>query len=262
MKVVLFCGGLGTRIREYSEKVPKPMIPVGYRPILWHVMKYYAHFGHTDFILALGYKADVIKSFFLDYKEALSNDFTWFGGGREIQLASSDIDDWTITFVDTGIDSNVGERLLAVRGYLGADEMFLANYSDGLTDLDLNGHIERFQGSNAVATFLAVKPPLTYHTVEADPDGTVKQFLPISSADVWINGGYFVLRREIFDHMNPGEDLVLEPFQRLLKEQRLLAHRYSGFWAPMDTFKDKQRLEDLFATGRTPWGVWRSRNES
>ena len=262
MKVVLFCGGLGTRIREYSEKVPKPMIPVGHQPILWHVMKYYAHFGHTDFILALGYKADVIKSFFLDYNEAMSNDFTLSKGGREMQLASSDIDDWTITFVDTGIDSNIGERLLAVREHLGGDEMFLANYSDGLTDLDLNGHIERFRGSNAIATFLAVKPPLTYHTVDADPDGTVTQMLPISSANVWINGGYFVLRTEIFDHMNPGEELVLEPFQRLLKERRLLAQSHSGFWAPMDTFKEKQRLEDFVATGHAPWELWKPQIKS
>jgi glucose-1-phosphate cytidylyltransferase len=262
MKVVLFCGGLGTRVREYSERIPKPMIPVGYRPILWHVMKYYAHFGHKDFILALGYKAEAIKSFFLNYNEAVSNDFTFSEGGREIELASSDIDDWTIRFVDTGIDSNLGERLLAVREHLGTDEMFLVNYADGLTDLDLNDYVERFQASNAIATFLAVKPPLTYHTVETDPDGTVLRMAPISSADVWINGGYFVLRREIFDYIKPGEELVLEPFQRLLKVQRLFAQTHSGFWAPMDTFKEKQKLEDFFATGLAPWEVWKPKTES
>jgi glucose-1-phosphate cytidylyltransferase len=262
MKVVLFCGGLGTRVRDYSEKIPKPMIPVGYRPILWHVMKYYAHFGHKDFILALGYKADVIKSFFLNYNETVSNDFKLSKSGRQIDLASSDIDDWTITFVDTGISSNIGERLLAVREHLGADEMFLANYSDGLTDLDLNHHIEWFRASSAVATFLAVKPPLTYHCVETDREGTVSRMMPISSADVWINGGYFVLRREIFDHLKPGEELVLEPFQRLLTLQRLSAHAHSGFWAPMDTFKEQQKLEDLFASGHAPWEVWKRKTRS
>ena len=262
MKVVLFCGGLGTRIREYSEKIPKPMIPIGYRPILWHVMKYYAHFGHMDFILALGYKAEVIKSFFLDYRNEMSADFTLSGRYRDIQLASSDIENWRITFVDTGLESNIGERLLAVRRYLGDEEMFLANYSDGLTDLDLTGHIKRFRRSNAIATFMTVKPPLTYHAVNTDEDGTVTQMSPVSSIDLRINGGYFVLRREIFDHMNPGEELVEEPFQRLIKEQRLVAYRHSGFWAPMDTLRDKQQLEGLFATGRPPWGVWMPRNEN
>ncbi len=257
MKVVLFCGGRGMRIRDYSEEVPKPMVPVGKRPILWHVMKYYAHFGHTEFILALGYKAEVIKNFFLNYNEAYSNDFTMREGGRTIELASSDIDDWTISFVDTGMDANLGERLLAVRPYLDGDEMFLANYSDGLTDLDLESYVDEFVASDGIAKFLAVQPPLTYHLVDPGNDGVVRDIAPIASADLWINGGYFVLRREIFDHLNPGEELVIEPFQRLLKQGHLRAKRFSGFWAPMDTFKDKQRLDDLVASGRGPWELWK-----
>ena len=256
MKVVLFCGGRGMRIRDYSEKIPKPMVPVGNRPILWHLMKYYAHFGHTEFILALGYKADVIKDFFLNYNEAFSNNFT-LKGGRNVELASSDIDGWTVSFVDTGMDANLGERLLAVRDYLGDDEMFLANYSDGLTDLDLDAYLHDFQASDGVAKFLAVQPPLTYHLVDAADDGAVRDISPVSTADLWINGGFFALRREIFDHMNPGEELVIEPFQRLLKEGRLRTRRYDGFWAPMDTFKDKQRLDDLVSSGRGPWELWK-----
>ena len=137
MKVVLFCGGLGTRLRDYSESVPKPMVPVGYRPVLWHVMKYYAHHGHKDFILALGYKSDVIKDFFLNYSEAASNDFVLSRGGKQVDLLNTDIEDWTITFVDTGATSNVGERLRRVKPYVENEEMFMANYSDGLTDVQI-----------------------------------------------------------------------------------------------------------------------------
>ncbi len=257
MKVVLFCGGRGMRIRDYAEDIPKPMVPVGNRPILWHVMKYYAHFGHKEFILCLGYRADVIKNFFLTYNEAVSNDFTMYDGGRRIELVSSDIDDWTIRFVDTGMDANLGERLLAVRRYVQDDEMFLANYSDGLTDLNLNTYIDEFAASGGIAKFLAVQPPLTYHLVDPGDDGLVQDIAPISASEFWINGGYFVLRQEIFDHLNPGEELVIEPFQRLLKQGALRAERFNGFWAPMDTFKDKQRLDDLVASGHGPWELWK-----
>ena len=147
MKVVLFCGGLGTRLREYTGEIPKPMVKIGYRPILWHLMKYYAHFGHNDFVLCLGYKADVIKEFFLRYEEWISNDFTLSKGGKELTLENNDIEDWNITFVDTGLHANIGERLVAVRKYVEDEEMFLANYSDGLTDLDLNAMIAQFRAS-------------------------------------------------------------------------------------------------------------------
>jgi len=261
VKVVLFCGGRGTRIREFSERVPKPLIPVGYRPIIWHLMKYYAHFGHRDFVLALGYRADAIKSFFLEYNEAISNDFTMHGCGGEVRLASSDMDDWTITFVDTGIDSNIGERLMALRPHLEGEEAFLANYSDGLTDLDLDAYVGGALETGAVATFLAVKPPLSYHLVQTADCGKVTGMSPISSADLWINGGFFVLRQEIFDYIGRGEELVQEPFHRLLEEQRLRAVNFDGFWAPMDTFKEWQRLEDLNAKGNAPWEVWKEERQ-
>lgn len=262
MKVVLFCGGRGTRIREFSERVPKPLIPIGSRPILWHLMKYYAHFGHRDFILALGYKADAIKSFFLNYNEAISNDFTMQGCGGDVRLASSDMDDWKITFVDTGIESNIAERLMRVRAHLGDDEMFLANYSDALTDLDLNEYIDDAANSDAVATFLAVKPSLSYHLVETDESSHVKELTPIRSSDIRINGGFFALRREIFNYIEQGDELVLEPFARLMAQRRLRAVKYDGFWDPMDTFKEWQRLEDLYARGNAPWEVWKQESLS
>jgi len=260
MKVVLFCGGLGMRIREYSENVPKPMIPIGYRPIIWHLMKYYAHFGHKDFILCLGYRADIIKDYFLQYNECVSNDFTLSNGGKAVKLYNSDIDDWNITFVDTGETSNIGQRLMAVQKYLEDEEIFLANYSDGLTDMSLPEFIDMFERSGKTASFLAVKPNLSYHAVTLGPDGVVTDIQAIADTDFRVNGGFFVLRREIFDHIHDGEELVVQPFQRLIARKQLLAYPYQGFFATMDTFKDKMQLDELYAKGRAPWEVWKSAN--
>ena len=162
MKVVLFCGGLGTRLRDYSDNLPKPLVPIGTQPILWHVMKYYAHFGHTEFILCLGYKAEKIKDFFLNYNEYISNDFTMTNGGRDLRLLMrSDIQDWKITFVDTGLRANIGERFLQIRPYLDGDDVFLANYTDGLTDVHLPSMIDSFVSSGMVATFMCCRPSQT-----------------------------------------------------------------------------------------------------
>jgi glucose-1-phosphate cytidylyltransferase len=257
MKVVLFCGGLGLRLREYSETVPKPMVPIGYRPVLWHLMKYYAHFGHKDFILCLGHRADVIKEYFLNYQETLSNDFVLSGSGKQVELLKRDIDDWRITFVDTGLNSNLGERLSLVREHLEGEETFLANYSDGLTDLHLPDMLAHFEGSGAVGSFLCAQPALSFHFVSLDDAGQVQAITDIKGSGLRVNAGYFVFRREIFDHMRPGEELVLKPFDRLLQAKRLAAYRYDGFWRGMDTFKDKQGLDDLYARGNAPWEVWK-----
>jgi glucose-1-phosphate cytidylyltransferase len=258
VKVVLFCGGKGMRLRESYDDIPKPMVPVGYRPILWHLMKYYAHFGHTDFILALGYRADAIKQFFLDYEEAVSNDFVLTGGGKERILLGSDIDDWTITFVDTGMHSEIGERLRRVREHVGGDEMFLANYADGLSDLDLNAYVETCKTRAQTGAFLAVRPPQSYHVAMVDGEENVVSLGPIASADLWLNAGYFVFRNEIFDYIEEGEDLVSEPFHRLIADGQLYAHRFDGFWSPMDTFKEKQYLDSLYEAGPAPWALWKN----
>jgi len=259
MKVVLFCGGLGTRLREFTGEIPKPMVKIGYRPILWHLMKYYAHFGHKDFVLCLGYKADVIKQFFLKYEEWISNDFTLRRGGKEMHLENNDIQDWNITFVDTGLHANIGQRLLAARKYVQDEEMFLANYSDGLTDLDLSRMIDTFRASGKVASFVAVPPSQSFHMVKLDGEGQVSSIKSVRETDVLINGGFFVLRREIFDYIRPGEELVLAPFARLIAEKKLLGYRYERFWC-MDTFKEQQELSDLCDTGRAPWEVWKPPN--
>jgi glucose-1-phosphate cytidylyltransferase len=256
MKVVLFCGGLGTRLRDYDEKVPKPMVTIGYRPIMWHLMKYYAHFGHKDFLLCLGYKADVIKQYFLDYNECLSNDFILTEGGRRMELLNSDIHDWRITFADTGLTSPIGERLRQVRAHLEGEDMFLANYSDCLTDLDLSGFIERFRASNRIGGFVTVPPSSSFHYVEASSD-LVTRLTDARNSPLRVNGGFFAFRRQIFDYIHEGDELVNEPFTRLIAERQLLAYQYDGFWKAMDTFKDKQQFDELLARGNPPWEVWR-----
>jgi glucose-1-phosphate cytidylyltransferase len=258
VKVVLFCGGLGLRIRDYSESIPKPLVPIGARPILWHVMKYYAHYGHRDFILCLGYRAEAIKEFFLNYDECLSNDFVFSEGGKKLLLSHSDIHDWNITFANTGIDSNIGQRLKAVKKYLEGEEVFLANYTDGLTDLQLPSMIEQIDKHKAVATFLSARPNLSFHVVTAASNGMVDGIREMTKANIRINSGYFVLRKEIFDYIREGEELVQEPFQRLIQEKKLAAYEYDGFFHAMDTFKDRQLLEDLLASGHAPWEVWNS----
>jgi glucose-1-phosphate cytidylyltransferase len=257
MKVVLFCGGLGTRIREYPEPVPKPMITIGYRPILWHVMKYYAHFGHKDFIICLGYKADAVKNYFLNYDECISNNFVLSNGGQKLRLLNSDIHDWTITFVDTGIQSNIGQRLKAVEPYVRGESVFLANYSDGLTDLPMPMYLDHFLGRGKIGSFLAVSPPLTSHIVSFTGD-VVNGVRPINKAGLWINGGFFAFRSEIFEHIKDGEDLVDQPFQRLIQKEQLIAYQYDGYWACMDTFKDRQLLDELYTRGEAPWEVWKT----
>lgn len=255
MKVVLFCGGLGLRMREASDRTPKPMIPVGNRPLLLHLMKYYAHYGHTDFILCLGYQAHVIKDYFLNYNEALANDFVLTKDGS-VELLKSDIQGWTITFVNTGLRASIGQRLRAVREYIGDDEFFLANYSDALTDAPLPEMINHLQGEGRVANFLCVQPTASFHFVALDEGGTVTGIQDVKQANVWINGGFFVFSRDIFDYLHEGEELVEAPFRRLIAEEQLLAHRYGGFWAPMDTLKDRDNLESLYESGRPPWAVW------
>ena len=256
MKVVLFCGGLGTRLREYSETIPKPLATIGLRPIIWHLMKYYAHHGHKEFILCLGYRGDLIKEYFLNYNETVSNDFVLTQGGKNIELLKSDIDDWKITFIDTGLNSNIGERLQAVEPYLEDDEYFMANYSDGLSDLDINEVVQDVKNQKAVASFVSVKPSQSFHAVEADAQGLVDKIQEVSDAEYWINGGFMVLHRHIFDYMNAGEELIDQPFHRLIAEKKLYTRKYSGFWAAMDTYKDKRRFDSMYDSGNTPWMVW------
>lgn len=256
MKVVLFCGGLGLRMREGTGSIPKPMAMIGDRPLLWHVMRYYAHFGHTDFVLCLGYGAAAVKDYFLHYDETLSNDFTLAAGGRNIQMFSTDITDWNITFIDTGLSSTIGERLMRVRRHVENEPIFLANYADTLTDAPLPQLIEQFVASDAVASLLAVPPVSTHHVIDIADNGQVVGVRPVRELMQWENGGYFALRPEIFDVLREGEDLVPHGFARLIPQGKLLAQRYTGFWCAADTFKDRAELEERYRRGDCPWMLW------
>ena len=260
MKVVLFCGGMGTRLRDSAGELPKPMVNIGSRPILWHIMKYYAHYGHKDFVLCLGYKADVIKNYFLNYDQYLSCDVTLSQGSKHMHLKESDIQDWSITLADTGLKSNIGQRLKAVEKYVRDEEVFLANYADALTDLPLPQEIDYFKKSGKIACFVCVKPSQTFSVVSLGEEDCVEKIEFVKDTDFIINGGYFIFRKEIFDYIKDGEELVVEPFQRLIKENKLLGYRYTKFWHCMDTFKEQQELNDMFERGNAPWQVWKNGN--
>ena len=262
MKVVLFCGGLGMRLREYSETIPKPMVTIGYRPIIWHLMKYYAFYGHTEFILCLGYRGDVIKQYFLNYDECLSNDFQLSNGGKDLTVYGRDMDDWKITFVDTGLHANIGQRLLAVRDYLDGEEMFLANYTDNLSNLPLPEYLAEVRSADRVASCVCVRPYHTFHVVSVGANGLATEIRHVTDSGLRINGGFFALRPQIFDFMRDGEELVEEPFARLIAERQLLAYRHDGFWACMDTFKDKSSLDELATSGNAPWEIWKPKRRS
>jgi glucose-1-phosphate cytidylyltransferase len=256
VKVVLFCGGLGTRLREHSDTVPKPLVGVGDRPILWHLMRYYAHYGHREFILCLGYRGDLIREYFLGYREEMSSDFTLDCATRAVNIHSRERTDWKVTFVDTGLHSNIGQRLLRARPYLGNDEMFLANYADGLSNVPIDAQIAAFQQSQAMASFVSVRSAQSFHAVRFDDDGRVQSMGAMHDQTLWINGGFFVLRRGIFEHINDGEELVEQPFGRLIAKQQLITYKWDGFWQCMDTFKDKISFDRMEARGECPWMVW------
>jgi glucose-1-phosphate cytidylyltransferase len=257
MKVVLFCGGLGTRLREHSDTTPKPLVNVGVRPIVWHLMRYYAHFGHKDFVLCLGYRGEMIREYFLDYNECMSNDFTLAEGGRRVELHSRDLDDWRITFVDTGLHSNIAERLLHARKYVANEPVFLANYADGLSDIPLDELIADFQRKNVVASFVAINGWHSFHVVDATADGFATRVGPVQGSELRVNGGFFVFKQEIYDYIQPGDELVDQTFQRLIERKQLGVYRHDGFWRAMDTFKDKITFDRLEASGKCPWMLWK-----
>lgn len=256
MRVVLFCGGLGMRLREHSDLVPKPMVNIGYRPILWHVMKYYAHYGHKEFILCLGWKANFIKDYFLNYQETYSNDFVLDGRTDKIELLGSDIEDWKITFCDTGVNSSIGQRLLAVREHLEGEPAFLANYTDGLTDAPLDKIVDFHHASNSDATFLSVPPSQSFHVIEQNDSGQVSKIETVGDAGVMCNGGFFVLNNQVFNHLEAGQDLIDGALVELAQKGKCYSYQHRGFWACMDTFKEMHLLQDMYNNGATPWTVW------
>jgi glucose-1-phosphate cytidylyltransferase len=260
MKVVIFCGGLGVRMREVSEEIPKTMLRIGDRPILWHIMKYYAYYGFRDFILCLGYRAIAVKNYFLSFSELAANNFVISQGGKDIRHLPSEIDGWNITLVDTGLHTNIGQRLKKVQPFLEGDEMFLANYGDNLTDAPLDEMVQDMQGDPAkIAAFLCVPPSHSFHVVSCLGTGSkcsVSRIETAKESNIWINGGYFVLRREIFDYLKGGTELVPDALNALRESDQLVAWRHEGFWASMDTPKEMYFLNELYSNGRAQWAKW------
>jgi glucose-1-phosphate cytidylyltransferase len=206
--------------------------------------------------LCLGWKSNAIKQYFLQYDECISNDFVLTSGGQSVELLNSDIDDWKITFVDTGMQSNIGQRLKAVEHLLEGEEVFLANYTDGLSDLHLPDAIDAFRERQSTASFLSVNPSQSFHAVQTLDDGIVTSVAPVSKSGLMMNGGFFIFRNQFFQYLNHGEELVEEPFQRLIENGKLSTYAHDGFWSCMDTFKEKQELDDLNAAGSPPWAIW------
>ena len=255
MKVVIFCGGLGVRMGEETQRIPKPMIHIGSRPILWEIMRYYAAWGHNEFVLCLGYKGDAIREYFLNYNEALFSDFVLEGHGADarVELLDRQVQDWRVTFAATGMQATIGGRLKAVERYLADDEEFLATYGDGLTDAPLDAMIESFRASGKLIQFLSVRTQFNAHRVLTDDQGVVTSVVDLSTSDVRINGGFFACKRELLDEIQPGDELVEETFARLIPRREVVAYPYEGFFGPMDTIKDRQRLESLLDSGSAPW---------
>jgi glucose-1-phosphate cytidylyltransferase len=256
VKVVLFCGGYGMRMRDDVDDVPKPMQLIGDRPLLWHVMRYYAHFGHRDFVLCLGYGAHHIIDYFRHYDETRSNDFVLHAGGQEVELLSSDIADWTITFVHTGLDTPIGERLRRVRQHVAGEDVFAANYADVLTDAPLDEIEATFRERGVAGSLLAVPPQAAFHMVRTDEAGLVRAITPVSTLEVEENGGYFFFTQEVFDHLEEGEDLVGDALPRLAARGRLMAWSHRGFWKPADTVKERSELDSLARHHHRPWALW------
>ncbi len=260
MKVVILCGGQGTRIRDVSENIPKPMIPIGGKPILWHIMKTYANSGYAEFILCLGYKGYAIKDFFLNY-EAYTRDFTiQFGESNDVSYHTQHEEaNWKVTLADTGLDAMTGARIRKIKKYIGNDEHFLLTYGDGVCDIDLN-HLVKFHIDHGrILTVTGVRPPGRFGELMADGASCVTEFNEKPQAtEGRISGGYFVCRRELFDFLPDGDDLIFEelPIRTLVKQQKLMLYSHDGFWQCMDTYRDYQLLNGLYDHGKAPWKKW------
>ncbi len=259
MKTVILCGGMGTRIRDVADDIPKPMIPIGGLPILWHIMKYYAHFNHKEFVLCLGHKSEVIKNFFLNY-DSTTRDFTVrMGKNHAIEYHNDHSEpDWAVTLAETGEKAMTGARVKRVQKYVGKDDLFMLTYGDGVGNVDLNALLAFHKKHNKVLTITGVRPPGRFGELST-VDGHVTGFneKPQTSTGL-INGGFFVCSRKFFDYLDDREDLVLEkePMKRLVQDQQMMVFEHTGFWQPMDTAREYQLLNSVYQSGEAPWKIW------
>ena len=258
MQVIILCGGKGTRLREETEYRPKPMLPIGPRPILWHIMKYYAHHGHTDFVLCLGYKGQMIKDYFLNYRFTASDITVRLGEKGKITFHdASQEENWSVTLADTGEDTMTGGRLQRVKKYV-TDDLFLMTYGDGVGNVNLAALLKFHKAHGKIATLTGVRPPGRFGELNTNGD-RITEFneKPQTTAGV-INGGFFVFSRKFFDYLNDDPGLILEqsPLQRAAADGQLMCFRHEGFWQPMDTFREFDLLNNLWNAGKAPWKVW------
>ncbi|OGT31718.1 MAG: glucose-1-phosphate cytidylyltransferase [Gammaproteobacteria bacterium RIFCSPHIGHO2_12_FULL_35_23] len=259
MKVVILCGGQGTRIRSVSEHLPKPMIEIGGRPILWHIMKYYAYWEFKNFILCLGYKSEIIKNFFLNYRYYI-HDFTLSLSSSAVKYHTHDRnDDWQITLAETGLDSMTGARVKKIKSYLGKDKYFLLTYGDGVGNINLKELVKFHQRHGKIMTVTGVRPPGRFGELVSNKTNTVIEFNEKPQvASGLISGGFFVCDQRIFDYLNDQEDLVFEegPMKSLVRDKQLMVYQHEDFWQPMDTYRDFQFLNKLVETKKAPWMIW------
>ena len=256
MQAVILCGGLGTRLAEETEIRPKPMIEIGGRPILWHIMKLYSHFGIVDFILCLGYKGDVIREYFLNYS-AMNSDVVVSIGDRRVEILEPFHDEtrWKIHLAETGGLTQTGGRIHRVARYLEGDE-FMVTYGDGVADIDIKALLEFHRKTGKLATVTGVRPPSRFGELRLQGD-LVAQFKEKPQLDEgWINGGFFVFRRDALGYLGPDSILERDPLERLARDGQLAIYRHTGYWRPMDTMREKRALEEEWASGKPPWKVW------
>jgi glucose-1-phosphate cytidylyltransferase len=256
MKVVILAGGLGTRLSEETSVKPKPMVTVGGFPILWHIMKTYSHFGFNEFILALGYRGDIVKEYFLDHR-FLTSDLTISLGTGEVVLHEGDRLDWTVHLVDTGLETATGGRLKRVAKWLNG-EPFMLTYGDGVADIDITKLVEFHKAQGRLATVTAVRPPARFGGLEFEGDSIRRFSEKPQIGEGWINGGFFVLQPEVIDYIADDQtSWEHEPLERLAAEGQLVAYKHDSFWQPMDTLREVRVLESLWSGGKPPWKVWR-----
>lgn len=258
MKAVILAGGLGTRLREETEFRPKPMVEVGGKPILWHIMKMFARYGITDFVVCVGYRGNIIKQYFLDY-EALSNDFTiHLGSKHEITFHGAHLEsEWCVTVVDTGNETNTGGRVKKAEPFIDEDTFFVT-YGDGLSDVDIAALLHFHRQHGKLATVTTVQPLTRFGIVHVDDDCSVDAFREKPKSEDWVSAGFFVFDRGVFDYLHGDPVLEGEPLEVLTKDHQLMAYRHRGFWQPMDTYRELTMLNDLWASGEAPWRVWSS----
>jgi glucose-1-phosphate cytidylyltransferase len=256
MPVVILAGGLGTRLREETEFRPKPMVEIGDRPILWHIMKYFSTFGFNDFIICLGYKGDLIRDYFLNYHTRNISLSLNLGSNSETSfLDKHDEESWKITLVDTGKESSTGERLKRVQDFVG-DRTFLCTYGDGLANIDLEKLVNFHRSHNGIATLSAVHPTSRFGVVDLDSNSMVQQFMEKPVVDDWINGGYFVLEPKVFEFISDLGPFEETPLRNLANTNNLYAFKHEGFWQPMDTYREHLELNKIWADGGAPWKSW------